>query len=319
VILVETELWPNLIMTCREMHIPSLIVSGRVYPRDVGRYHLAGRAFRRVMSLVEWVGVQNKEERERFLRLGAAPSRVHVAGNLKIDLAAGNRPEFTCQATLSGKHPLIVAASTHQPEERWIIEAFSQIKRAIPDVRLVIAPRKVKRARALVRLVRRFQMKAKCYSAAGPPGSWDVLVIDRLGVLATCYAAGDVVVIGGTFVDHGGHNFLEAIVHKRAVVAGPSIHNFEDLFRLFQRENAIIRLETHATLTGSLLHLLQNPGEREQLGSRAYHVWESQRGVAREYAEAVIGLLRLDAPNETPHSVDNRRSRDILKEVDVTA
>jgi 3-deoxy-D-manno-octulosonic-acid transferase len=244
VVIVETEIWPHLFQSCRDLGIPLFIVSGRLSPGDVGRYRLARRFFQEVLAAVQWIGVQSPRERDAFVRIGAAPDRVEVVGNIKFD--APRRPHRLpdhWRAALEQGAPLVVAGSTHPPEERLVLEALRQLRPDFPRLRVVLTPRRPARAGRVRRLAERHGFRATVWSAARSPElMWDVLIVDRMGWLSELYRYADVVFIGGTLSRRGGHNILEAAAHARAAVIGPHVAHIRETVGELERDGAILCL-----------------------------------------------------------------------------
>jgi 3-deoxy-D-manno-octulosonic-acid transferase len=288
VLVVETEIWPNLFRQSANLGIPLAIVSGRVPARDVRRYRLARPFFRRVLACARWIGAQTPRDGERFVGIGAEPGRIEVMGNLKADAADG--AEASASWNLGGRAgELVVAGSTHAPEELWLVDTFAALRRRRPDLRLVIAPRHVKRAASVARLARRKGLRAALASASSE--DWEVLVVDRLGDLSAAYAVADVVVIGGTFADRGGHNPLEAAARGKPILAGPHRESFEEVFARLEAAGALASARNAAELPAELEALLNDPARRLLLGRRTAACWLEGLGVARAYALRVAEEL----------------------------
>ena len=218
VVVVETEIWPNLYRVSRELAAPLFLVSGRIQRRATWAFVLARRFFGPLLGWTRWVGVQSLHERDTFLRIGAPAERTSVMGSLKADrpaLAIEMSPAW--RDALSRATPLIVAGSTRATEERRILGCFRSLRGQFSGLRLVLAPRHPRRARALLRLVTRNELQPALWSR---PASehWDVLILDEIGLLRQLYQYADIVVGGGTLAPCGGHNLLEA-----AVKGGPKL------------------------------------------------------------------------------------------------
>jgi 3-deoxy-D-manno-octulosonic-acid transferase len=293
VVMVETEIWPNLFTACRESGIPLFVVSGRIYPRDILLYRLMRPFFRHVLASVTWLGVQTEAEALAFLRIGAPADRVEVVGNIKYDVpGASRRLPGGWESALRQSRPLIIAGSTHSPEERWLVSMLMRLQAAYPGTRLILAPRHVRRAGGVQRAAARSGLKARLWSLGAPDvNDWDVLVLDEMGWLATVYQFADVVVAGGTFARKGGHNVLEASVRQKAIVAGPHVfHIRQDIDRLADRE-ALLWLRDERglprRLEDSLRILLGDAERRDCLGRGALEVASSLEGAAKRCAERI--------------------------------
>lgn len=298
VVVIETEIWPNLYRACQLESVPLFIASGRIYPRDVARYAAASWFFRSVLAPVQWVGVQTRADREAFERIGVPPERVQVLGDLKYD---GPLMRISWPTSLGrdfkAADAVVIAGSTHQPEERWLVGAFEQLKSAFPHLKLVLAPRRIDRARAIYRYAQGRSHKAVLWSQLDEPDTpeWDVLIVDRFGVLSALYEAADLVVMGGTFVSAGGHNLFEPAAHGRAILAGPHCHHFKEAASELERAGGLLRVDGGAHTEDSIYEacrsLLTNPSRLEQMGARALSVIQARRGSARKYAATISGAI----------------------------
>lgn len=298
VIVVETEIWPGLFFAAADLAIPLCIVSGRMNHRDASRYRRARRVFRPVLACARWIGVRSELDRARFEQAVAPAGRVEVMGDLKHDVEPQCELPGAWSTTLARLQgaPLIVAGSTHHPEEGWLLEALLSVREGWPGARLVLAPRHPARARAVRRRAAVAGMSVVCWSdpqSAKQP--WDVLVVDRIGVLAAIYRWADVAVIGGSLARRGGHNPLEAAAHGRPIVIGSSHEHFGEVVAGLGAAGGALVLpsgcDVRQALASALLELLGDPERLADMGRRALEYAQSQRGVARRYALRVLATL----------------------------
>lgn len=284
VVVLENEIWPRLYLCCAELGIPLAVVSGRIYPRDVARYRRLPGFFRRVLAAADWIAAQSAGERTRWLAIGAAPERVEVVGNLKYD-ASAPVPARRTAAPPSLPPPLsgtlrIVAASTHPGEEALLLRALAALS-TLPTLPgeagsplLVLAPRHPRRAGSIVRAARRAGFVAETLAAsAGAEADGRaparVLVVDRFGWLPAAIATADIVVLGGSFAKHGGHNPLEAALAGRALLVGPHVEHFADVIAHLRAHGGLREVATAGALPAALAELLRDAEERRRLGARA--------------------------------------------------
>lgn len=288
VVVVETEIWPGLFLACSQVGIPLCIVNGRIYSGDVWRYRLVRPLLGRVLGGVDWIGVQDGVERERFIAIGAAPERVEVVGNAKFDAPRAPRLfDEEWRRRLGNTSLTLMAGSTHWPEERWMLECFGRIRPSFPGLRLVLAPRHPRRAKSLQRLVRKFQLQPALWSLPGPSVGWEVMILDQTGRLASGYAMADVAVVGGSFVPRGGHNILEAAAAGCAILVGPHSEHFQEIVERFAACGALRRLAGIDQLDAVLYALLTEEKSRKEMASKAMALVLDGRGVARSYARAL--------------------------------
>jgi len=298
VIVIETEIWPNLFRSASELSIPLFIVSGRIYPKDRSRYWLARHFFRSVLKSVNWIGVQSEEERSSFIRAGAPGDHVEVVGNLKHDTVVSQKLPQPWEVVF--EHPncanLIVAGSTHHPEEAWLIEALHRLRQSDLLACLVLAPRHPGRADAVQRKVVSAGWVAARWSE-GPPanGNWEVLILDKVGPLAAVYQWADVAVIGGSLIRRGGHNPLEAAHHSRAIVVGPHHEHFREIVHGLDQAGGIRVLQqtgdVRQTLFLALQELMRDSRQRKEMGRHAFAYVRNHHGIARRYARTLVARI----------------------------
>jgi 3-deoxy-D-manno-octulosonic-acid transferase len=320
VAVVETEIWPGLFVTCREMGIPLALVSGRLRPRDVARYRLARGFFRPVLRCADWLGVQGETDRRRFLRIGAPPERLCVMGDLKLGAAAPaagagaaeNRGKagvagagddvaaedawMGWQRAMGGERPLLVAGSTHGPEERWLLRAQAGLQ-GEPRPRLLLAPRRPGRAAAVCRMARRLGLRARLFSS-GVDCDWDVLVLDEMGPLATLYRAGALAFVGGTLARRGGHTPIEAAAHGLPLLAGPHTAHIAELAGDLERAGGLLRLRSEGDLAPAWRALLADPERCRRMGEAARTVVAAGRVTAAGYARELLAGTGAGAAGE---------------------
>jgi 3-deoxy-D-manno-octulosonic-acid transferase len=305
VVVVETEIWPALFRACRRAEVPLFVVSGRIYPRDVARYLLARPFFQAVLSHVSWIGAQSARDAEAFCRIGAPSDRVVEIGDLKMDVVGLERPIPPRQQGLFVEtSPLILASSTHAPEDDMLIDVLTRLRLSVPGVRLVLAPRHVHRSAALVRVAESAGFRTVRWSSPGGDASaWDVLVVDCVGWLPSLYARADVVVVGGTFAPRGGHSPVEPALQGRAIVLGPHVDHVAPLVEALETGGGVVRIAQGAAmqedLHDELTRLLRDHAARRELGTRAQHVCSRRQGAsmlaAREVVERSPGLAAAGA------------------------
>ena len=290
-IIMETELWPNLLRECERRGIPVLLASARLSLRSVSRYRRFGGLFAAVFSKNLVVAAQTAEDAERFKSIGAAAQRTLVVGNVKFDVrvdAGIVQAGRALRAVLAGARPVWIAGSTHAGEEEQLLDAHSALLTSTPNAVLLLVPRHKDRfaavaellARRGVRFARRSRM-ASGEQAPRLPDDTPVLLVDTVGELATLYASADVAFVGGSLVAVGGHNLLEPAVGL-PVLTGPSHFNGEEIAQLLLARGAAQEVQSAQDLAAALQRLLAAPQLREQIGIIGKEIIATNRGsVAR--------------------------------------
>jgi 3-deoxy-D-manno-octulosonic-acid transferase len=303
VVIVETEIWPNLLRLCGRRGIPVLLVNGRISPRAFPRYRLLRPLLARVLPAVGLFAVQSEDEARRLRALGAPPDRVRVTGNLKFDLPEPRAAdgEVRRRLGLDGAPPLFVAGSTSGGEEAAAAAALAELRRVDSRARLVVAPRHPERFAEAERALRAAALRVVRWSALGsapPPAaeSWDAVLLDAMGVLPEVYAAADLVFVGGSLVRRGGQNLLEPAALGRPVLFGPHVENFAAAARALVEAGGGFPVRDAADLGRTAARLLADPAGRRVAGTMARRVVEANRGALRRTLDLMEAALRDPAP-----------------------
>jgi 3-deoxy-D-manno-octulosonic-acid transferase len=293
VVVVEPEFWPNLYRACGRLAIPLVVVNARVYPRDVRRYRLIRGFMRHALAVPDTFCARTAADVADLVAIGAPRARITVTGDLKVDAAAqANADPAAADADREGHPgPLLVAGSTHPLEEEIVLRAFGRVREAHPALRLIVAPRHVRRAARVERLCRAMGYRARrssCDPAAAT--AWDVLIIDRVGMLAAWYRASDVAFVGGSLIRHGGHNVLEPAAARRATLVGPHVDHVRHHVDALERAGGIVRLRDARpeTLAAELEAVLRDSRRRAELGARAHEYVRQHAGAADRCVELVL-------------------------------
>jgi 3-deoxy-D-manno-octulosonic-acid transferase len=294
VVLMETELWPTFLLTCRRRGIPVLLANGRISRRSFARYARARALLGPTLTAIAAFCMQTREDAERIIALGADPARVAVLGNVKYDLAPG-APARAADLGLAAGAPLLVAGSTHRGEEEAVLGALALGREVAPGLRLLVAPRHPERAREVEGLVRRAGHAGVLRSAlpggARAADGAPVIVLDTVGELAGIYALATLAFVGGSLVPWGGHNPLEPAAWGCPVLFGPHMENFGEMAEAFLARGGAIRVADAAALGATVRALLADPQRRESLGRAAAGVLAEHRGAAGGIVRAIEALL----------------------------
>jgi len=295
-VLVETELWPNLIHEAHRRGTRVALVNGRISPRSFPRYRRLGRFLQRVLAEVDLFLMQGELHAERVRAMGAPPDRVLVTGNLKFDaVEPGRLPERLSRLLLgnAAPRPLWVAGSTVEGEEELVLRAFHSVREQVPQARLLLAPRHPERFDAVPAMVEAAGFRCLRRSALDPLAWQDgeVMLLDTLGELSQVYALASVVFVGGSLVPSGGHNILEPAVAGKPVVVGPHMENFQEIAAQFRDEQALVEVGTADELGREVSSLLLDEGRRAGLGERARELVSRNRGAVFRSTDALVALL----------------------------
>lgn len=305
-IMMETEIWPNLLHACKRAGVKTMLVNGRISSRSYPRYKLARPFFRRVLTDVDRFCMQSEESARRIVDIGADPKRVSVTGSLKFDsleipgtaAADRGRNRVLRYFRISPDRPVIIAASTLKGEEEPVLEAFQRIRATMTTALLVIAPRKPERFDDVERLARHagWNVARRSELPVDAEPRQDVIVLDSIGELAQLYQIATAVFVGGSLVDAGGHNILEPAVFGKPIVFGPHMQNFAEIAKAFLDNSAAIQVRTPRELEPVLRDLLSDPVRRASLGAAARALVEANRGARGKSLATIAQLLPTDAP-----------------------
>ena len=301
-IIVETEIWPNLLRQAARRGIPVLLLSGRLSERALNRYLKLRGFFRSALRCFAVCGMQSDSDARRIASLGADAARIVVTGNLKQPALQGSNGKAKAESGDAGvaekKRPLVVAGSTHSGEEAIMLEVFRALKNRFPDLQLALAPRHPERFAPVEKLLQHsgvsFDTKSRLTGVSFPR---DVLLVDTLGDLRTLYAVGDIAFVGGSLVDAGGHNVLEPALLKKPVLFGPYMGNFATIADQMKRSGGGIEVRDHSEMVRELAALLNDPAKRRSAGEKAY---EAARGDGAA-VERSLELLGRYVDLETDH------------------
>lgn len=315
VLVMETELWPNFLRECKKREIPVALVNGRISRKSFGRYVMIRFFLRRVLACLTMAVMQSERDAERIRELGMPEESVFTAGNLKFEsgLYTDKSTDLDERFQLKSSNvPLVLAASTHAPEEKIILESFQRLRESRP-VRLMLAPRHPERFKEVAELIQESGLSwaRRTNEPSAGDAEASVILLDTIGELPSIYSLASVVFVGGSIVDRGGHNVLEPAAHGVAVITGAHTHNFHAIVDLLNEAKAIVQLppvegeEAVMTLTEVLQRLLGDASWRDELGARA-------RNLIRENQGAAERTMKLLAPLFSANVSDHPASDSLL-------
>jgi 3-deoxy-D-manno-octulosonic-acid transferase len=291
-VLIETEIWPNLLRQCRRARIPVILVNGRISERSFPRYRKIRPLVAAALAGVELFAMQTERDADRIRALGAPPERTRVLGNVKWDLGVerGSPTEARRRLGWPDEAPVLVAGSTSEGEEEILLQAWTRLRSEFPELRFVLAPRHPHRFERVATLLAGKGIPFARRSAGEPPTA-PVLLLDTIGELARLYAAATICFVGGSLVPRGGQNLMEPAAAGRPVLFGPRTENFADAAQALLQAGAGFRVSGADSLEEAIRRLLRDAPACRQAGERALAVVAQNRGSARRSAEAIAGLL----------------------------
>jgi 3-deoxy-D-manno-octulosonic-acid transferase len=295
IIIAETEFWPNFLRLAKARNTRIAIINCRISDRSFPGYRRFRFSLSRVLKNVDLFLAQTMQDKERLVAIGAPESKVEVAGNLKYDVAPPPAPPIVASLAdniaKSGAGPVLVCGSTFDGEEGSLLSAFRNILAAHPKAVMILAPRSAERFAEVAALVERLDFRMVRRSLwSSEPLARTVFLVDSIGELASIYSLATVSFVGGSLVPRGGHNILEPALYGVPVITGNHYENFRDMVDFFVSRDAV-RVVGLAELPLVLIELIENAGERAQLGRNAKAALESQRGATARTLSALQQLM----------------------------
>lgn len=291
-IIVETEIWPNILRYCGKMGIPVVLVNGRISERSFRRYMFLKFFFKRCLRDISLFLMQTDTDRKRIIEMGAEPERVKVIGNMKFDQTPPSlgEPAFGILKLLGpeDKRYLIVAGSTHSGEEEILVDIFKDLKNVYPQIFLILAPRHLERLEEVENVlkkrsllwVRRTSLSLNQDQEMKKEGKVaQIVLLDTMGELWKFYSIATLVFIGGSLVPVGGHNPLEPLFFKKCVIFGPHMFNFSEITQSLIKEGGAIQVKDKEELITQFKYLISDKGKRQEIGEIGYRFLKNHQGV----------------------------------------
>jgi len=291
-ILLETEIWPNLINNLNKKAIPVVLVNARLSERSFSKYQrFFSNLVQKTLNQLTLIASQNEHSSERFLSLGVSPNKVVTVGNLKFDSNEKDNPNTTQSLQqMIGQRRVVVFASTREGEEKKIIKSYVNTKDKF-DALMIIIPRHPQRFDEVYNLIVDSGLDVKRLSdGLRCDENTQVLLGDSMGELLSYYSVCDIAFIGGSLIDTGGQNMLEAAATSKPILFGPSVFNFEQIAQLLLEKDAAIQVDDADDLMKTISSLLLDDPKRQKLGENAKNLLEKHRG-------AIDRLMKLIIPN----------------------
>jgi 3-deoxy-D-manno-octulosonic-acid transferase len=303
---LESEIWPNFLSQAHQRGVRLALVNARLSDKSLRRFIKYSRYISDIFNLYDLVAAGSLPDFQRFQRLGIAPTRLHLTGNLKYDRLLQGRDETRLQEfrgllqiseTEPGQAggPVWLAASTHPGEEELVADAFQELSVPYPALILILAPRHPQRAPDLARFFNRRGLPCQLWTslkAGRETRTQKAVIIDTIGDLFTLYGAADIAFVGGSLVPHGGQNILEPAAWGRVPIYGPHLENFLWAQHILEAAGAGIMVKDAAALAQAVRQLLDQPGKREEMGRRAQSALTPHQGASRRQAELIARLAQ---------------------------
>lgn len=295
-ILLETELWPNILAMCQLYQVPVVLVNARLSERSAKAYRRVFPVMRQMLKSINAIAAQFQADADRFIDLGFPAEKIQVTGSLKFDLTLPLQLSEQAQGwrKIWGENRLVwIAASTHPGEEELILQAFSQARRSFPNLLLVSIPRHVDRVPQLESLYSRqnYKIMRRSEHNESEMGDIDVFIGDTMGELLIFYAAADLAFVGGSLVEKGGQNPLEPAAVGLAILTGPYTFNFATITEELKQRNVETQVNSAAELGEQVIALLSDPVRRQQNAHEAKKFVAENKGSVLKQMQLIENLL----------------------------
>ena len=280
VMITEVELWPNLVHTCWKAHIPVVVINARMTDRSAKRYKKIGKLFNPMLGKLSHVCAQGQRDYDNYSWLGMDSKRLTLTNNIKFDQASSEVNTLSHFIGISrGKSPLLVAGSTHEPEEKAILDAALKVWKVFPSFRVVIVPRHPERFDAVAKIIEKYNLSfARTSEVASVPDDTNVILLDEMGKLNQAYAIASFAFVGGSIAERGGHNALEPAAFALPILMGPHTFNNPVICEYLQDCGALTIVENAADIAAALTNWIGNPAESVTAGSAGKQVLQNNSG-----------------------------------------
>lgn len=295
-VIMETELWPNMIALSEQRDVPIFLINARLSARSARGYERVASLVRPLLRSIRWIAAQADEDAGRFLRIGARPESVSVTGSIKFDVEISDEIRSAASALrqqLGADRPVWIAASTHEGEDRQILEAHQQIMTEHPSTLLVIVPRHPERFDDVAQLGDSMGLAVRRRSATSDVGGnsesrCQVYLGDTMGELLMLYGACDIAFVGGSLIERGGHNPLEPAAWGMPVLSGPHIFNFETIYSRLNAGEGLYITPSSDALATCVMQLIADRMAAEKIGRNALAVVDANRGALEKVVDGIV-------------------------------
>jgi 3-deoxy-D-manno-octulosonic-acid transferase len=292
-VILETEIWPNMIRQCRRRDVPVFLINARLSERSAHGYERVKSLSAPVMQSITWVAAQAQPDTERFRRIGVEASQVEVTGSVKFDV---DIPDDVREASMGlrakfGPRPVWIAGSTHGGEDEQVLAAHREILEQYSEALLILVPRHPDRFESVAQMAESQGFAVVRRSTGQEPESAQVYVGDTMGELMMLYGASDMAFVGGSLIKRGGHNPLEPAAWGIPVLSGPHVFNFETVYEHLRSGGGVAMIQNSEELGQAVARLMAIQEERQAFGERALAVVNKNRGALDRVVEGIVERL----------------------------
>jgi 3-deoxy-D-manno-octulosonic-acid transferase len=270
-LLAESDLWPNLILESAARNIPLILINGRVSERSFRRWQQLPDTIRALLRRFDLCLAQSADDASRYAELGAP--RISTTGNIKLDAPAppvDRGARAALEAAIAGR-PVIAATSTHPGEETALVEAYRKLRQSFPTLLMIVAPRHPERGQAIATMAREASLSSALRSGGAlPSADTELYIADTFGELGLVYSLAPIVFIGGSLVSHGGQNPIEAAKLGAAILHGPHVWNFAEIYAALDQAQGAEQVQDAGLLATSVAAWLKDAARRQAVAVAAH-------------------------------------------------
>jgi 3-deoxy-D-manno-octulosonic-acid transferase len=291
-LLMETEIWPNLIHHLKQKNIPTLLINARLSTRSLKKYQqFTPKLVRQALGNLSLIATQNQNSANRFAQLGARENTIINIGNIKFDLnPTADKNTTKTLKKIIGKRKIITFASTHSGEEAQIISSYLKYQAKI-DALLVIIPRHPERFIRVEKLIQNANLNLVKRSNDKTAKDADILLGDSMGEMMSYFELSDIVFMGGSLNETGGHNMLEPAALSKAIIFGKNVFNFAEISKDLLKNKASIQVQNADELFENIIQLLDNPQQLKALGANAKTYFDAQQGAVKKLVKLIKTVI----------------------------
>lgn len=293
-VIMETELWPNMIDRTAAAGVPIFLINARLSERSARGYQRVSGLVGSLLGKLNWIAAQAENDARRFVDIGASAEQVSVTGSVKFDVEVTDtmRGDATrLRSNLGSDRPVWIAASTHEGEDQQILNAHRSVLGSHPNALLILVPRHPERFDAVAALVEKQGLRMQRRSRRSADGESQVYLGDTMGELMMLYGVADVAFVGGSLIERGGHNPLEPAAWALPVITGPHVFNFADIYERLDKGNGLAKADGAASLAVAVGECFDDPAHAHELGSNALTVVDANRGALDRVVSGILQKL----------------------------
>lgn len=294
-IVIETEIWPNILNKCFKENIPVIITNARLSKRSLRNYTKVPFGKDMLFNNISHVSAQTEKDAKRFCSLGISKDKISITGNLKYSMITPenlNEKMIHLKESIKGR-PVWIAGSTHQGEEEVILQAHKEVLKTLPNCLLIIVPRHKERFTKVEKIIsnNNFSLQKRSSFKNAIYSHTQVYLADTMGELLHLYYISDITFVGGTLIDNGGHNLLEPAALKKPIISGTSLYNFSQISKALVKNKALKRVKNTTELAKEISALFNDQKELDQMAVNSYKTFKTHSNVLEQQYNEIVKFL----------------------------